>query len=196
MALIEPNRSEGPEMTEETDQLHAVVQTALGRIVFRLLTEEAPRTVAHLVGLATGSLSWSHPRTGQLQRGRPLYDGTTFHRAVPSGFVQFGDPWTLPDGDPAHAGTGGPGFQIPDEIHARRRFDRPGLVGIAHAGSLNSGGSQLFIAEVALPHLQGHHTVVGDVVHGFERVPKIARRVFAGERIVVDQLTIIHGSRF
>ena len=180
-------------LTFPENALFAAVKTPVGRIVFRLLEEEAPAAVAHFVGLASGSLAWRHPVTGELQQGRPLYDGTQIHRAVPSGFIQFGDPCSLPDGDASRVGQGGPGFAIADEIHPRRRFDRPGIVAFANEGRRDSIGSQLFIAEVALPHLQGRHTIFGDVVHGFERVPKLSRRVAAGESIVIERVELVRG---
>ncbi len=180
-------------LTFPENALFAAVKTPVGRIVFRLLEEEAPKSVAHFVGLASGGLPWRHPVTGELQKGRPLYDGTRIHRAVPSGFIQWGDPFSLPDGDPERVGQGGPGFSVEDEVHPRRRFDRPGLVAFANLGRSDTIGSQLFIAEAALPHLQGRHTVFGDVVHGFERVPKLSRRVAGGEQVVIERVELVRG---
>ena len=54
-----------------TGQLYARFVTSLGNIVIRLEEQRAPKTVKNFVGLATGTQEWTHPRTGQLEEGRP-----------------------------------------------------------------------------------------------------------------------------
>jgi cyclophilin family peptidyl-prolyl cis-trans isomerase len=39
----------------------------------------------------------------------------------------------------------------------------------------NTNGSQFFITEVATTHLNGRHTIFGEVVCGFDLVGRIAR---------------------
>jgi peptidyl-prolyl cis-trans isomerase A (cyclophilin A) len=164
--------------------LLATLQTSAGKIVVRLYERETPATVAHFVGLATGTREWRHPRTGERETGRPLYDGTVVHRMVPNFMIQLGDPLSHPrDGDPARVGTGDPGFHVDDELVPSLRFDRPALVAMANTDQPNTAGCQFFITEVALPHLNGRHTIFGEVVEGFELVPKIARSALAQGRV-------------
>ena len=145
--------------------LYAVFQTTAGSITCRLLEKEAPETVANFVGLATGSKEWTDPRTGAKSK-KPLYDGTVFHRVIPNFMIQ--------GGDPLGTGTGDPGYRFKDEFQSGRTFDKPGLLAMANAGP-NTNGSQFFITEVPTPHLNNRHTIFGEVVKGFELVPKIAR---------------------
>lgn len=155
--------------------LYATFRTSMGNIVVRLYEKEAPKTVANFVGLATGAKEWTDPKSGALQKGRPLYDGTSFHRVIPNFMIQGGDPLSNPTtGDLARAGTGGPGYRFEDEFNPALRFDRPGLLAMANSGP-NTNGSQFFITEVPTPHLTNRHTIFGEVVKGFEIVPKIAR---------------------
>src|SRR6185312_9792855 len=105
--------------------------------------------------------------------GTPLYDGTIFHRCIADFMVQ--------GGDPLGRGTGGPGYQFGDEFGSGRKFDKPGLLAMANAGP-NTNGSQFFITEVPTPHLNNRHTIFGEVVKGFELVPRIARVEATGSR--------------
>jgi peptidyl-prolyl cis-trans isomerase A (cyclophilin A) len=174
--------------------LQAVIDTSMGTIVVRLYEKDAPRTVATFVGLATGQREWRHPGTGEKQVGRPLHDGTSFHRVIPNFMIQAGDPFSnVNDGDFSRAGTGNPGFRFEDEFQSGRRFDRPGLLAMANSGA-NTNGSQWFITEVATPHLNNKHTIFGEVVKGFEIVPKIARVPANGSTpvtpVVIRRITI------
>jgi len=147
--------------------LWAEVQTSLGPLRCALLWQEAPVTVANFVGLARGTQAWTDPRTGQPGVGS-LYAGTTFHRIIPEFMVQAGDPV----GD----GTGGPGYQFADELHSGRTFDRPGLLAMANAGP-GTNGSQWFITEVPVEHLNGKHTIFGECdAETVERVRVLARQ--------------------
>jgi peptidyl-prolyl cis-trans isomerase A (cyclophilin A) len=145
--------------------LYAVFQTSAGNITCRLFDKDAPETVANFVGLATGSKEWTDPRTGKKTHAK-LYDGTVFHRVIPNFMIQ--------GGDPLGTGTGDPGYRFKDEFQSGRKFDKPGLLAMANAGA-NTNGSQFFITEVATPHLNNRHTIFGEVVKGFDLVPKIAR---------------------
>jgi len=130
----------------------------------KLLTARAPKTVANFVGLASGTKEWTDPRTGQKSKA-PLYDNTIFHRVIPNFMIQ--------GGDPRGTGTGDPGYRFEDEVHPDDMF-KPGHLAMANAGP-NTNGSQFFITEVATTHLNGKHTIFGEVVCGFELVGKIAR---------------------
>ena len=43
--------------------LYATFDTTEGKIVVKLLTKDAPKTVENFVGLATGEKEWTHPGT-------------------------------------------------------------------------------------------------------------------------------------
>ena len=166
-----------------SEPIFATFRTSMGELVFRLLPEKAPKTVENFVSLAEGTREWTHPSTGVKAR-IPLYDGTVFHRVIPDFMIQ--------GGDPLGTGHGGPGFRFADEIGPDNRFDRPGLLAMANAGP-NTNGSQFFITEVATPHLDRGHTIFGEVVAGFELVPRIARG--GNGKTKLEKVTITRGAQ-
>lgn len=139
---------------------HARLLTSAGDIRIRLLEKRAPHTVSNFAGLAVGTHDWIDPRTGLATRA-PLYDGTIFHRVI-SGFMIQG-------GDPTGGGFGGPGYQFNDEIRDDLCFDRPYLVAMANTAP-NMNGSQFFITVAPTPHLNGQHTIFGEVIDAWSRV--------------------------
>jgi peptidyl-prolyl cis-trans isomerase A (cyclophilin A) len=161
----------------------ATLKTSAGDIRVKLLPEHAPKTVANFVELATGKRTWRDPKSGK-DRNDALYDGTIFHRVIKDFMIQ--------GGDPLGTGTGGPGYQFEDEVKGGPSFDRPGLLAMANAGP-NTNGSQFFITEVPTPHLNRGHTIFGEVVKGFELVPKIARAGNAKTKL--EKVTITRGAQ-
>jgi peptidyl-prolyl cis-trans isomerase A (cyclophilin A) len=147
----------------------------LGQIKARLFEKESPITVANFVGLATGKKAYLDFNNG-LPSMKPFYDGLTFHRVI-RGFMMQG-------GDPLGTGTGGT-ETIPDELENGLKFDRPGLLGMANAGP-NTGSCQFFITEVATEHLNGLHTIFGEVVAGQELVAKVAQFETISDKPTVD----------
>jgi peptidyl-prolyl cis-trans isomerase A (cyclophilin A) len=148
-----------------TNTLTATLRTNQGTVQVRLFPDQAPKTVQNFVDLAEGSREWTDPTTRQPTAGR-LYDGTIFHRVIPRFMIQ--------GGDPLGTGTGGPGYKFGDEIHPDLRFDRPYLLAMANAGP-GTNGSQFFITVVPTPHLNGRHTIFGEVVDGQEVVDRISQ---------------------
>ncbi len=118
------------------------------KIVIELYSNEAPGTVANFEKLANDG----------------FYNGLTFHRVIP-GFVAQG-------GCPTGNGTGGPGYTIKCETEGNPRKHVPGALSMAHAGR-DTGGSQFFIVHESQPHLDGVHTVFGQVIEGLESVYRI-----------------------
>jgi peptidyl-prolyl cis-trans isomerase A (cyclophilin A) len=145
----------------------AVFKTTSGEIRVQLFPEQAPETVKNFIGLATGEKAWKHPRSGEDMTGKPLYNGTIFHRVIPGFMIQ--------GGYPLGTGTGGPGYRFGDEFHPSLKFDRKGLLAMANAGP-GTNGSQFFITATATPHLNNHHTIFGEVTSGYDVVEKIIKQ--------------------
>jgi peptidyl-prolyl cis-trans isomerase A (cyclophilin A) len=133
--------------------LFATLSTNRGEIRVQLFPNHAPATVKNFVGLSDGSGEWTDPNTGKAGEGS-LYAGTVFHRVI-SGFMIQG-------GDPLGTGTGGPGYRFKDEIHPELQFSKPYLLAMANAGP-GTNGSQFFITVTSTPHLNGKHTIFGEV---------------------------------
>jgi peptidyl-prolyl cis-trans isomerase A (cyclophilin A) len=174
----------------EAGELYAVFKTSMGEILARLYEKEAPKTVENFVSLATGKKEWKHPGTDKWQTGRPLYDNTAFHRVIPGFMIQAGDPFSSSiDGNRDRVGSGWPGYRFEDE-DSGKSFDKGGYLAMANSGP-NTNGSQFFITEKPTPHLNGKHTIFGEVVQGFELVPQIAE---AGNlQVKLEKVTIVRG---
>jgi peptidylprolyl isomerase len=145
------------------DGLFARINTNRGDIVLRLEYQKTPLTVCNFAALAEGKMN--------VARGKPFYDGLTFHRVIADFMIQ--------GGDPAGNGTGGPGYKFPDEFVSTLKHDGPGVLSMANAGP-NTNGSQFFITHTATPWLDGKHTVFGRVVEGQNMVDSIKQ----GDKIV------------
>ena len=163
------------------ENLFAKLKTTLGDIKVRLLPDHAPKTVRNFVELAEGTREWTHPETGEKKTGESLYKGTIFHRVI--------DGFMIQGGDPLGQGIGGPGYAFDDEIHPDLQFSRPYLLAMANAGKRfgrGTNGSQFFITVVPTPHLNGKHTIFGEVVEGADVVDAISKTQTRAERPVTD----------
>ncbi len=78
-------------------------------------------------------------------------------------------------GCPLGSGTGGPGYKYAGEFEASIRHDRPGLLSMANAGP-GTDGSQFFITFVPTPHLDGKHTIFGEVTEGMDTLKALEQR--------------------
>ena len=97
-------------------------------------------------------------------------DGTKFHRVIPNFMIQGGDPYSK-TGKGA-VGTGGPGYTIKCETSKNTHKHVAGTLSMAHAGK-DTGGSQFFICHSPQRHLDGVHTVFGQVTKGMDVVNAI-----------------------
>jgi peptidyl-prolyl cis-trans isomerase B (cyclophilin B) len=122
-------------------QYSATIKTGKGDLVLELFAADVPVTVNNFVFLA---------REG-------FYDNTTFHRVIPDFMAQ--------GGDPTGTGTGGPGYRFADEFTKHTHVT--GALSMANAGP-NTNGSQFFITYAPQPHLDGKHSVFGQLVSGMD----------------------------
>ncbi|KAB8138381.1 peptidylprolyl isomerase [Gracilibacillus oryzae] len=118
------------------------------KILIEMYEKAAPKTVENFEKLANEG----------------FYDGVIFHRVIP-GFVAQG-------GDPTGTGMGGPGYTIKCETEGNPHKHIAGTLSMAHAGK-DTGGSQFFIVHEPQPHLDGVHTVFGQVIEGMDTVLRI-----------------------
>ena len=146
--------------------IYATLDTPRGDITLELFPDKAPLTVMNFVGLAEGTI-WNDDRNG-----RPYYDGLTFHRVIPEFMAQGG----CPIGD----GSGGPGYNFPDEIRPELKHDKAGILSMANAGA-GTNGSQFFLTFGPTPHLDGKHTIFGQVTDSASR--RAVKRLKAGDVI-------------
>jgi peptidyl-prolyl cis-trans isomerase A (cyclophilin A) len=131
----------------------AILHTSQGDITIELFPNQAPKTVANFVELATGAKEWVDPNVGEKVK-KNLYNGTIFHRVIPGFMIQ--------GGDPLGSGMGGPGYNFADEFHGELNFDRPYLLAMANAGP-NTNGSQFFITVAPTTWLNRKHSIFGEV---------------------------------
>jgi len=154
-----------PMVIDEDKDYEAIIQTDKGSMRLTLFNDLAPKTVNNFVFLA---------RQG-------FYDGTIFHRVIRDFMAQ--------GGDPTGHGTGGPGYTFEDETDNGLVFDRPGLLAMANRGP-NTNGSQFFITYGIPSHLNGVHTIFGELVAG-EDVLNSLTPTDAGGEDSINSITIV-----
>ena len=146
--------------------LYAVMNTTEGTITLHLFEKETPVTVRNFTGLVRGTKDFRDPKTGQMVK-RPFFaTGIIFHRVIPGFMIQAGDP--------TGKGNYNAGYTIPDEFVPTLKFDVPGRLAMANIGEPHTGSTQFFITDGTPTHLNGQHTIFGQVVDGQDVVHKIA----------------------
>lgn len=139
----------------------AVIKTEKGDMICELFPDEAPQNVLNFATLA---------RSG-------FYKGLTFHRVIPNFVIQGGCPYGT--------GTGGPGWRIKCECDNQKHKHVRGTLSMAHAGR-DTGGSQFFVCHSAQPHLNGVHTVFGQVIN--DEGLNVLDAIKAGDKIINIQI--------
>ena len=159
--------AQAPPMCIDTAKTYtAVVDTDRGSFTVALDAKKAPATVNNFV-----VLSRYH-----------FYDGLIFHRIEP-GFVVQG-------GDPKANGSGGPGYEIKDELPSSLSDYKTGAVAMANSGP-NTGGSQFFVT-LADTGLDGpKYSLFGQVTKGFDTTVKALEAAGqAGDTPYIRSITI------
>jgi peptidyl-prolyl cis-trans isomerase B (cyclophilin B) len=141
-----------------------VVVTSEGPFVIRLLPELAPNHVKHFVQTA---------RAGG-------YDKTTFHRVIPGGIVQGGDPLSKDPAKTSLYGTGGLGLLRAE--FSDHPFVRGTVAAVRRPSNLDSGGNQFFVCLSDQPALKGQYTIFGEVTEGLGVLDQIAQTPADGDR--------------
>lgn len=170
----------------ENNMIKVTMQTEKGDIELELNKEAAPKTVDNFVKLSNDG----------------FYNGLTFHRVIQEFMIQ--------GGDPSGNGSGGPGYAFEDEINPmsigvneqtikelesegyvydyslKSMSHEVGAISMANAGP-NTNGSQFFIiTQQPQPHLNGMHTVFGEVVNGMDIVRKIEQNDIIN-KVIINQ---------
>jgi peptidyl-prolyl cis-trans isomerase B (cyclophilin B) len=128
------------------------LRTNCGTITATLLTKKAPQTTTNMTTLAN----------------KKYFNRTICHRLTTEGI------FVLQCGDPTGTGTGGPGFNIPDEnLPEPIENNYPaGTVAMANAGP-GTSGSQFFLVYQDTT-LGPDYTIWGTITSGLEIVQTIA----------------------
>ena len=147
-----------------------VLETTQGNITLELFPKIAPKAVENFI---------THVKDG-------YYNGIVFHRIIKGFMIQGGDP----------TGTGRGGKSIwnkpfEDEFSPNVVFNKKGILAMANAGP-RTNGSQFFITTVPTPHLNGRHTIFGEVKSGYDNVRKLeaVRVTSRGNRPLEEQKII------
>ncbi len=152
-----------------------VAGAANGTVVIDLFSDTAPLHAAQITALAKAG----------------AYDNVVFHRVIDGFMAQTGDVMYGKAGtDNSMAGMGDSEMpNIPAEFSTELSFQR-GMVGMARAGDpacggdptcpegqefLDSANSQFFIMFAPGEFLDGHYTIVGQVISGMDDVDAIQR---------------------
>jgi cyclophilin family peptidyl-prolyl cis-trans isomerase len=147
-----------------------LLETNVGNIGIRLMPDVAPMHVSSTVYLT---------KLG-------FYDDVPFHRVIP-GFMAQG-------GDPTGTGTRGPGYKYAGEFDKKVKHSKPGMLSMANAGP-GTDGSQFFLTFKATPHLDGKHTIFGEVVEGAGTLTELEKRGSRSgrptEKLFIERATIV-----
>ena len=124
----------------------ATLNTTQGQVVIELLPDTAPVTVNNFIVLALNG----------------YYTGSPFWKS---------EDWVVQSGDPRGNGTGGPGYNLPEEPASFLKWDA-GSVGMARIPGGPVNGSQFFIVRGTWPGAGPTATYnrFGTVVSGLDKV--------------------------
>lgn len=149
-----------------------VVEMSAGTVIIDLAPDVAPNQVAYFTKVAA-------------EGG---YDGTTFHRMVPNGMVQGGDPISK---DPARRDQYGTGGLNAIKAEARAGVvTRGSVAAVLVPGRPDSAGAQFFILLADQPALAGQYTVFGHVSDGLDALRKISMTPLDAAGLATERVEI------
>jgi len=145
-----PTFTAAPPMTIDAAKKYtATIDTSCGKITVDLDPKAAPNTVNSFVFLAK----------------QKFFDGLTWHRVAKDFVIQ--------GGDPKGTGSGGPGYQLNDELPQGTNVYLPGVVAMANSGP-NTSGSQFFVVTGnGGLNLEDNYSVFGKVASGLDVAQKL-----------------------
>lgn len=128
----------------------ATLNTTQGLVVIEMLPDTAPVTVNNFVVLALNG----------------YYNGSQFWKS---------EDWVVQTGDPKGDGTGGPGYNLPEEPNSFLKWDL-GSVGMARVPGGPVNGSQFFIVKSTWPGAGPTATYnrFGTVVSGMDKIQGVS----------------------
>ncbi len=143
---------DAPPITLKPDTVYSVtLVTNCGDIGIEFAAEAAPVNVASFIGLANDG----------------FFDNTNCHRLTTEGI------FVLQCGDPMANGSGGPGYELPDENLPEDGANNypAGTVAMANAGA-GTGGSQFFLVYDDTT-LGPNYTILGTMTSGLDIVQAV-----------------------
>lgn len=148
------------------------IVTNKGEINLNLFDDESPLAVNSFLYLAN----------------QGFYNDIVFHRVIEDFMIQTGCPLGLGTGGPRNKGINSfpyknqqISYPFADEFQSGRKFDKPGILAMANAGS-NTNGSQIFITHVPTPWLNNKHTIFGEVISTSDQA--IVNSIAQGDKIL------------
>jgi cyclophilin family peptidyl-prolyl cis-trans isomerase len=163
-----------PVTVEEAAGLEAVITTDLGVIRFEFFPDKALRHTQQFIKLA---------RAG-------FYDGSAFHRVIPRGIIQGGDPSLKDPKTPRDRWGTGALSQIKDEFSDIKHV-RGTVSTVRIPGKADSGGAQFFICASPQAQLDGQFSAFGQVTEGMDVVDKISLAPADDRQVTVTPVKII-----
>lgn len=174
----------------------ATIKTNHGDIKVKMLKDIAPKAVENFVGLAN----------------KGYYDGVIFHRVIKDFMIQGGDPtgtgaggssiWEMPFedefSDRVHHYRGalsmanrGPDTNTSQFFIVHNEKLEPGLITYLKRLKFDEELLEKYMQYGGTPHLDGKHTIFGQVYEGIEVVDKIANVEVLEDNRPVEEVTIL-----
>ena len=146
------------------------LDTSKGTIKVRLMPDVAPMHVSSTIYLTLLG----------------FYDGLKFHRVIPRFMAQAGCP--------LGTGSGSPGYSYDGEFDPQVTYNRGGLLGMANTGQPRTDGSQFFLTLAPTRHLDGRHTIFGEIVEGMDVLERLEQVGTPGgqpkEQLLIKQCSL------
>jgi len=156
----------------ERSAKQAVLETERGTIIIDLYPKAAPNHVAAF----------------QKRIREGFYVGTIFHRVIPYGIIQGGDPFTRDPDKKDQYGQGGL-FELKAESK-KLPHKRGAVAAVLVPGERDSAGSQFFICVTDQVQLDGQFTIFGRVAGGMDVVEKLSQLPADDQQHVTERVEI------